>query len=103
MYIGPSLYEQIYIYIYVYIYIERERDRNLSLYINIYIYIYTSLLAIRRDARFATWSGRPLASFSMRLLMSYGKFLEFQNCFCGLDPGNLKFETVRTNKQHICF
>ena len=23
--------------------------------------------------------------------------------FCGLDPGNLKFETVRTNKQHICF
>ena len=23
--------------------------------------------------------------------------------FCGLDSGNLKFETVRTNKQHICF
>ena len=23
--------------------------------------------------------------------------------FCGLDPGNLKFETVRTNEQHICF
>ena len=33
----------------------------------------------------------------------YGKFSKFQVCFCGLDPGNLKFETVRTNKQCICF
>ena len=33
----------------------------------------------------------------------YGQFSKFQVCFCGLDPGNLKFETVRTNKQHICF
>ena len=32
-----------------------------------------------------------------------GQFSEFHACFCGLDPGNLKFETVRTNKQHICF
>ena len=33
----------------------------------------------------------------------YGQFSEFHVCFCGLDSGNLKFETVRTNKQHICF
>ena len=33
----------------------------------------------------------------------YGKFSKIQVCFCGLDPGNLKFETVRTNKQHVCF
>ena len=33
----------------------------------------------------------------------YGQFSEFHACFCGLDPGNLKFETVRTHKQHICF
>ena len=33
----------------------------------------------------------------------YGQFSQFHVCFCGLDPGNLKFETVRTNKQHICF
>ena len=33
----------------------------------------------------------------------YGKFSKFQNCFCGLDSGNLKFETVRTHKQRICF
>ena len=32
-----------------------------------------------------------------------GQFSEFHVCFCGLDPGSLKFETVRTNKQHICF
>ena len=28
---------------------------------------------------------------------------KFNLCFCGLDHGNLKFETVRTHKQHICF
>ena len=33
----------------------------------------------------------------------YGQFSKFQIFFCGLDPGNLKFETVRTNKQRICF
>ena len=33
----------------------------------------------------------------------YGQFSKFHVCFCGLDPGNLKCETVRTNKQHICF
>ena len=26
-----------------------------------------------------------------------GQFSEFHVCFCGLDPGNLKFETLRTN------
>ena len=33
----------------------------------------------------------------------YGQFSQFHVCFCGLDLGNLKFETARTNKQHICF
>ena len=28
---------------------------------------------------------------------------KFNVCFCGLEPGNLKIETVRTHKQHICF
>ena len=32
-----------------------------------------------------------------------GQFSKFHVCFCGLYPGGLKFETVRTNKQHICF
>ena len=33
----------------------------------------------------------------------YGQFSKCHVCFCGLDPGNLNFETVRTNTQHICF
>ena len=33
----------------------------------------------------------------------YGQFSTFHVCFCGLDPGNLKFETVRTQRQRICF
>ena len=32
----------------------------------------------------------------------YGQFSKFHVCCFGLDSGNLKFETVRTNKQHIC-
>ena len=32
----------------------------------------------------------------------YGHFSTFHVCFCGLDSGNLKFETLRTNTQHMC-
>ena len=32
---------------------------------------------------------------------AYGQSSEFHVCFCGLDSGNLKFETVRTNRQHV--
>ena len=31
----------------------------------------------------------------------YGQFSKFHVCFCGLDSGNLKFETVRTNEQRM--
>ena len=34
---------------------------------------------------------------------TYRQLSKCHVCFCALDPGNLKFETVRTNKQHICF
>ena len=33
----------------------------------------------------------------------YGQFSKVQILFCGLDPGNLRFEIVRANKQRICF
>ena len=33
----------------------------------------------------------------------YGQFSKVNVYVCGLDSGNLKFETVRTHKQHICF
>ena len=57
---------------------------------------------LRTDKRagVVSWAGRK----ENRLVrFSYGQFSKFHVCFCGLDPGNLKFETVRTNKQHICF
>ena len=44
-----------------------------------------------------------LASRMARLARCiYCQFSNFSIC-SGLDSGNLKFETVRTNKQHICF
>ena len=89
-------------YIYIYIYI----CPSLSLYIYIYIYIYTFIhtymyllphdlghpVRVRHDDHAEVHERIP-----------YGQFSEFHVCFCGLDPVNLKFETVRTNKQHICF
>ena len=36
-------------------------------------------------------------------LAFYGQFSNYHVCFCGLGSGNLRFETARTNKQHICF
>ena len=34
--------------------------------------------------------------------VGYGKFSKCHVCFCGLDLGNLKSETVRTHARHIC-
>ena len=61
------------------------------MYIYIYIYIY-----IHSDT-----PKPPSPSLTARAV--YGQFSKCHVCFCGLDPGNLKFWTVRTNKQHICF
>ena len=83
-------YNIIYIYIYIYIYIERE----IYIYIYIVLYYYIRLSNIRTIV--------VLYHDSVVMLL-YGQFSEFQICFCGLDPGKLNFETVRTNKQHVCF
>ena len=45
----------------------------------------------------------PTREARVLVLKSYSQFSKFHVCFCGLDPGNLKFETVWTHKQHICF
>ena len=109
----------IYTYMYreIYIYRERERFRDIDVYVylyHIYIYIY-----IYRGGE--TYSRFACPHFYIRQtclekdvhgwvgptdptpITMYGKFSEFHVCFCGLDPGNLKFETVRTHKQRICF
>ena len=58
------------------------------------------------SARRRTWraaDGQTAGAPRRAKFDSYGQFSKYHICFCGLDPGNLKFETVRTNKQHICF
>ena len=78
--------EHIYIYIYIYI------------HIHIYIYIYIWNMP-RTQARPAHEQGGPSSGENRE----YGQFSKCHVCFCGLDPGNLKFETVRTHKQHTYF
>ena len=40
-----------------------------------------------------------LTYYNDMIMHHYGQFSKSHVCFCGLDPGNLKVETVRTNKQ----
>ena len=61
---------------------------------------YISIIANWTTAR---PRGSPREAGGWVFYYIYGQFSKFHVCFCGLDPGNLKFETVRTNKQHICF
>ena len=75
---------------------------NICVYIYIYIYIYISNYDIITFGvvQLGLAAGRfDEAAPSAR----YGQFSEFQTCFCGLDPGYLKFETVRSHRQRICF
>ena len=106
------------IYIYIYMYIR----------IYIYIYIYTHIICLRiylhiivlsclrvtifprtrrtlgnLDPGFSTvWIGGGESEdfFANPDTVS---FQNFKFVFCGLDPGNLKSETVRTHKRHVCF
>ena len=48
-----------------------------------------------------TYIRRNMHTYIHTYIHTYGQFSKFQICFCGLDPGNLKFETVRTRKQHV--
>ena len=61
---------------------------HMYVYIYIYIYIYICFYIPVNHV------GEPRRC---------GQFSKFHVCFWGLDPGNLKFETVRTHRQHICF
>ena len=83
------IYIYIYIYIYVYIYI--------YIYIYVYIYIYTYAYTYKAPK---LWG--PRGPEAERVVDTVS-FQNFKLCFCGLGPGNLKFETVRTHRQRICF
>ena len=108
-----DIHRVIYIYIYIiytymytirlslYIYLSLSLSLSLHIYIYIYIYIYINNAAGPRQM--GGPSGRILSTQISNSMKPYGQFSQFHVCFCGLDPGNLKFETARTNKQHICF
>ena len=70
----------------------------------IYMYIYQVLL-VYRPALALPRLRKPFESSGDGRVgrQEYGQFSEFHVCFCGLDSGTLKLETIRTNKQHICF
>ena len=106
------MYIHIYIYIYIYIciYTYIHKCGYIYIYIHTYIYIYIYIYIYRPGRRAPA---RRLQAGGARQLVLRGNHssnatclrsvFKFHVCFCGLDPGNLKFETVRTNKQHICF
>ena len=73
----------------------RRSFRDTYTHMCIYIYIYISLHIV-----VVYWHYHY---YDVLLLPVYGQFSNCQICFCGLDPGNLEFETVRTNKQHLFF
>ena len=58
---------------------------------------------ISRKSRVRFLALRGLGWRTDRISEMLRSVFKFHVCFCGLDSGNLKFETVRTNKQHICF
>ena len=70
-------------------------------YIYIYIYIYTYIYIYNYNYNY-NYIRLP-SLLGMESQLCYGHFSEFQMCFCGLDPGNLKSETVRAHKRHVCF
>ena len=80
-------------YIYIYIY-THTHSMCIYIYTHIYIYIYIYIYIERERERYTS---------RVIIHVTYGQFTQFHVCFCGLDPGNLKLETLRTNKQHICF
>ena len=122
----------IYIYIYTHVYLQHECINN-EMCMCVYIYIYTYsgfplslsssaaytplvlefstlivaqtnnlvyLLSSLTNSRRFHCCYRFVSSLAMTRTVS---FQNFMFVFCGLDPGNLKFETVRTHKLHICF
>ena len=97
-----------YMYIYIYIHIQGEvpSRRRPGGRQGEPLQVYGQFSKVRRSeprrSEGGGWSGRGGESKSP-YCYGYGQFSNVHVCFCGLDPGNLNFETVRTNRQHICF
>ena len=101
----------IHMYMYIYIYIYHYMHIHTYVYIYVYVYMYAYIRELGMDRQVELQDPLPLLPGEDRrlrkrragLVRRYGQFSEFQICFCGLDPGNLKSETVRTDKRHVCF
>ena len=131
IYIYTHIYVYIHIYIYVQRESERETEREIEIYRDIYFaYIHTryiihkmhmihiicvyppTYVSTNPHVNTLTYTyphvntyaeNLPTCQHVSNVICIYGQFSKFHVCFCGLDPGNLKLETVRTNEQHICF
>ena len=69
----------------------------------IVISIIIIIIINKTQCTYTVATTRALAEGISKAREPYGQFSKKHVCFCGLDPGSLKFETVRTNTQHICF
>ena len=72
------------------------------IYLYIYKHVYSNTYYATTYSEETGWAARSSRSWSSSFssFIHYGQFSKFHACFFSLDPGNLKFETVRTNKQH---
>ena len=100
MCVYTCMYVCMYVCIYIYIYM----NKYINYYVRICVYIYTHTCActISYQHYYCHYHYR-CHYYAHHYYVHYGQFSEFQICFCGLDPGNLKFETVPTHKRHVCF
>ena len=114
--------------IYIYIFIEREREAGLDtvkyqlhvLCFKYYMIYKANMLLNMASAGVCSFDaeieqlfcvvkfwrlrfGEINEIYDIDIGCTYGQFSKFHVWFCGLDPGNLKIETVRTHEQHICF
>ena len=106
VHISLSIYKCIYIYMFsTCTLLVVSLSTYIYIYTHVYIYIYIDIHTYTARANglacppLSTAAGRRALEYSIM----YGKFSKFKICFCGLDPGNLKFETVRTHEQPIFF
>ena len=90
------MYVCIYIYIHICIYIYIHVNIHIYIYLYIYIYIYTHR-DLHRSARRSGAAPRAKGHGRRKgfhLAEGYGQFSKYHVCFCGLDSGNLKFDST---------
>ena len=70
----------------------------IGVYVEILVLDMSKAISLLRE-----WQCKLIVARFVACHQWYGQFSKFHVCFCGLDPGNLKFQTVWTHERHICF